>query len=93
MGRAGGAERFLKASLRQSGRAFGPAVYGTRERVPFLGGFYWQAERVPFPDIWRGSFLARANACPSRVFGVGVLSACPDAFSFPVSGVAVCWHA
>jgi hypothetical protein len=35
MSGAGGGERFLKASLRQSGRAFGLAVYGTRERVPF----------------------------------------------------------
>jgi hypothetical protein len=35
MGGVGGGEGFLKTSLRQSGRAFGPAVYGTRERVPF----------------------------------------------------------
>jgi len=66
MGGVGVSKGFLKASLRQSGRAFGPAGYGTRERVPFrLGNFietrarmgdaYWN--RAP-PGLWRGVFMS-----------------------------------
>jgi hypothetical protein len=40
MGGVGSGERFLKASLRQSGDACGVAFIGTPEGVPFRGGYF-----------------------------------------------------
>jgi hypothetical protein len=53
LGGVGSGERFLKAGLRQSGRAFGPAVYGTRERVPFQ--IFW---------LWRGGIISIFEGVP-----------------------------
>jgi hypothetical protein len=58
MSGAGGGERFLKASLRQSGRAFSPAFYGTRERVPFRVGDVYR--NVPFRDSDSGVAFSSA---------------------------------
>jgi len=53
-----------KASLRQSGSAFGAAVYGTRERVPFLVGSKSVRIGIMSPD--RRGWAMGGGGLPSR---------------------------